>query len=309
MRPHRLRRPRVCLKMHSLRNGEASCNDRGCNLSCNPGYVFGNDAARAQTVALQCDVAKGYLMMEGKKWLPESTQCTPTMCATPCLNGGTCVARNRCACTGAFTGDTCAKDIMIGDQPYRNYYPGPLASNQRRVECEPGTRMTDGSTSVTLTYKDKVWFFPDGNMMIGLHQVECHKDNASDAATPPSLQGLQRMSRFQRLSGPPQTQYAPRSPCSAPCLNKGVCQPNGTCTCRSGYTGQKCEQRICGYPRFENGVNAVPVGTLKRLTFQCRAGRRSPRGDGGVTVVCVGGVWQLEDGRVLTEDAVKCTMG
>ncbi|MGH0125823.1 UNVERIFIED_CONTAM: hypothetical protein FKN15_024991 [Acipenser sinensis] len=40
-----------------------------------------------------------------------SHSCNQAVCAKPCLNGGTCVKPNRCACPPGWTGSYCRKDV------------------------------------------------------------------------------------------------------------------------------------------------------------------------------------------------------
>ncbi|KAB0374704.1 hypothetical protein FD755_013196, partial [Muntiacus reevesi] len=70
-----------------------SCGSRSiqhCNIRCMNGGSCSDD---------HCLCQKGYI----------GTHCGQPVCESGCLNGGRCVAPNRCACTYGFTGPQCER--------------------------------------------------------------------------------------------------------------------------------------------------------------------------------------------------------
>ncbi|KAG8505356.1 Fibrillin-1, partial [Galemys pyrenaicus] len=61
-----------------------------CNIRCMNGGSCSDD---------HCLCQKGYI----------GTHCGQPVCESGCLNGGRCVAPNRCACTYGFTGPQCER--------------------------------------------------------------------------------------------------------------------------------------------------------------------------------------------------------
>ncbi|XP_053784301.1 fibrillin-1 isoform X2 [Desmodus rotundus] len=75
-----------------------SCGSRSiqhCNIRCMNGGSCSDD---------HCVCPKGYI----------GTHCGQPVCESGCLNGGRCVAPNRCACTYGFTGPQCERDYRTG---------------------------------------------------------------------------------------------------------------------------------------------------------------------------------------------------
>ncbi|XP_054557268.1 fibrillin-1 isoform X2 [Talpa occidentalis] len=75
-----------------------SCGSRSiqhCNIRCMNGGSCSDD---------HCLCQKGYI----------GTHCGQPVCESGCLNGGRCVAPNRCACTYGFTGPQCERDYRTG---------------------------------------------------------------------------------------------------------------------------------------------------------------------------------------------------
>ncbi|XP_029430269.1 fibrillin-1 [Rhinatrema bivittatum] len=66
-----------------------------CNIRCMNGGSCSDE---------QCICQKGYA----------GTHCGQPVCEQGCLNGGRCVAPNRCACTYGFTGPQCERDYRTG---------------------------------------------------------------------------------------------------------------------------------------------------------------------------------------------------
>ncbi|HRE88458.1 MAG TPA: fibrinogen-like YCDxxxxGGGW domain-containing protein [Myxococcota bacterium] len=76
----------------------ASCSRRApiCNPACAHGTCVSDTPVNA------CDCAgTGY----------SGPTCATPVCASPCLNGGTCSSPNTCSCPSGFTGATCEVDI------------------------------------------------------------------------------------------------------------------------------------------------------------------------------------------------------
>lgn len=297
-----------CVDIHEIANGQAVCRMSGCRLRCIGGFSFiETKSQRSRTVMLSCDRSTGQLMLRDQIWTPEMTLCAP-VCHDTCQNGGTCVAPDKCACTGPYTGDTCTEEPMLGDQPYRGYQPNKLAFNQRRVECEPGTRMPDGSTSVTLNFRDNSWFFPDGRLLLGVDQVTCEKGQVSTESS--YTTAPEETKPTKGLPNPEPLRVAPTSApsylCNPSCQNGGQCVYTDTCSCPRGYWGPTCQVNTCTYPRFQNNLNASLGGTLKKMKFECHPGHHTRRGADRVIVLCRNGLWKLPSGRLLVEDDVKC---
>ena len=61
---------------------------------------------------------------------------------------------------------------LVGIEPN---FLSPSDGNLHKVECRKGEFMPDGSTSVVLDYYGGHYYFPDGSIMIGVHQVLCAK--------------------------------------------------------------------------------------------------------------------------------------
>ena len=59
----------------------------------------------------------------------------------------------------------------------------PLKS-KHKVECRKGEYLPDGSVSVVLSYEGGHYYFPDGSIMIGVHQVLCAKRKVLQYRTP-----------------------------------------------------------------------------------------------------------------------------
>uniref|UniRef100_A0A8C4T2T3 Fibrillin 1 n=1 Tax=Erpetoichthys calabaricus TaxID=27687 RepID=A0A8C4T2T3_ERPCA len=89
-------RPNMC----TCTNGQLapSCGSKSvqhCNIRCMNGGSCAED---------QCLCQKGYI----------GQHCGQPVCENGCLNGGRCVAPNRCACTYGFTGTQCERDYRTG---------------------------------------------------------------------------------------------------------------------------------------------------------------------------------------------------
>ncbi|XP_005746909.1 fibrillin-1 isoform X1 [Pundamilia nyererei] len=89
-------RPNMC----TCPNGQIapSCGSKSvqhCNIRCMNGGSCAED---------QCLCQKGYV----------GNHCGQPVCENGCLNGGRCVAPNRCVCTYGFTGAQCERDYRTG---------------------------------------------------------------------------------------------------------------------------------------------------------------------------------------------------
>uniref|UniRef100_A0A3Q4C0E7 Uncharacterized protein n=1 Tax=Mola mola TaxID=94237 RepID=A0A3Q4C0E7_MOLML len=89
-------RPNMC----TCPNGQiaASCGSKSvqnCNIRCMNGGSCAED---------HCLCQKGYV----------GNHCGQPVCENGCLNGGRCVAPNRCVCTYGFTGAQCERDYRTG---------------------------------------------------------------------------------------------------------------------------------------------------------------------------------------------------
>ncbi|KAF2360209.1 EGF-like domain [Trinorchestia longiramus] len=319
-----------CVNIHEIANGQVVCAYSGCRLRCSPGYKFiVTETVRSHRVLLDCDHTSGDLFFRDRKWSPDMTVCAP-VCDATCENGGTCVAPNKCACAGPYAGPTCSEEPMLGDQPYGGYQLKPVGDNERRIECEPGTRMPDGSTSVTLQYRDNSWFYPDGRMLLGVDQVTCETAPVTAGPEKPYEPTFVTVRSKQPTEPPvekrpnpltaPEPHYVPNIPnnvdenpasfiapsCNPPCQNGGECVFENTCSCPRGYWGPTCSVNSCTYPRFSKDLHASLGGTLKRMKFECHPGHHTRQRKDRVVVLCVGGVWRLTSGRLLVEDDVLC---
>uniref|UniRef100_A0A8C3G947 Fibrillin-1 n=1 Tax=Cyclopterus lumpus TaxID=8103 RepID=A0A8C3G947_CYCLU len=89
-------RPNMC----TCPNGQIapSCGSKSvqhCNVRCMNGGTCAED---------NCQCQKGYV----------GNHCGQPVCENGCLNGGRCVAPNRCVCTYGFTGAQCERDYRTG---------------------------------------------------------------------------------------------------------------------------------------------------------------------------------------------------
>ncbi|XP_069561799.1 fibrillin-1 [Brachyistius frenatus] len=89
-------RPNMC----TCPNGQIapSCGSKSvqhCNIRCMNGGTCAED---------NCQCQKGYV----------GNHCGQPVCENGCLNGGRCVAPNRCVCTYGFTGAQCERDYRTG---------------------------------------------------------------------------------------------------------------------------------------------------------------------------------------------------
>uniref|UniRef100_A0A8D0AR74 Fibrillin-1 n=1 Tax=Sander lucioperca TaxID=283035 RepID=A0A8D0AR74_SANLU len=90
-------RPNMC----TCPNGQTapSCGSKSglqhCNIRCMNGGTCAED---------NCQCQKGYV----------GNHCGQPVCENGCLNGGRCVAPNRCVCTYGFTGAQCERDYRTG---------------------------------------------------------------------------------------------------------------------------------------------------------------------------------------------------
>ncbi|XP_065176911.1 fibropellin-1-like isoform X18 [Sycon ciliatum] len=164
-------------------------------------------------------------------------------CSRSCLNGGTCIGYNRCRCRSGYSGQYCQTKVrscspscanggtcVSGKCRCRSGYSGSYC--QTRV-CTPSCR--NGQTCI-------------------LGQCRC----------PRFLDGP--VSRSE--PGVPEIGYVPFYPavcCSRSCLNGGTCIGYNRCRCRSGYSGQYCQTKVCA-PACRNG------GTCSNGKCNCRTG-------------------------------------
>ncbi|ELK05439.1 Fibrillin-1 [Pteropus alecto] len=94
-----------------------SCGSRSiqhCNIRCMNGGSCSDD---------HCICQKGYI----------GTHCGQPVCESGCLNGGRCVAPNRCACTYGFTGPQCERGPE--DHPVTM---GPSSDCEEQEPCNQG---------------------------------------------------------------------------------------------------------------------------------------------------------------------------
>ncbi|XP_043990670.1 fibrillin-1 isoform X1 [Gambusia affinis] len=89
-------RPNMC----TCPNGQiaSTCGSKSvqhCNIRCMNGGTCAEDS---------CQCQKGYV----------GNHCGQPVCENGCLNGGRCVAPNRCVCTYGFTGAQCERDYRTG---------------------------------------------------------------------------------------------------------------------------------------------------------------------------------------------------
>uniref|UniRef100_A0A3P9NTP2 Fibrillin-1 n=1 Tax=Poecilia reticulata TaxID=8081 RepID=A0A3P9NTP2_POERE len=89
-------RPNMC----TCPNGQiaSTCGSKSvqhCNIRCMNGGTCAED---------NCQCQKGYV----------GNHCGQPVCENGCLNGGRCVAPNRCVCTYGFTGAQCERDYRTG---------------------------------------------------------------------------------------------------------------------------------------------------------------------------------------------------
>jgi len=284
-------RPKGCIDIFKLQDGQVVCGDSGCRMRCMTGYRF-IGAEESDVIDLPCDHATNQLMFRGHPWRPELTLCAP-QCQDGCHNGGSCVSPGKCECPAQFSGPSCKSSRLQADQPAPARIR-ELAHNERRVHCDEGQQMPDGATDVILVYEKGHWWYEDGRLLRGVDQVTCSPVAPGGVApknAPPHL------ANKPPPTGPATTPRAPVEPTTSP-----------TARPLPGDGPEKAvlPLRTCKYPQFRGDLQATVAGNLSHLKFTCRDGLATRDGRTWVTVTCRDGVWWRIEGQPLREDHVQC---
>lgn len=82
-----------------------SCNGETCTMTCIEDYKFPHGEKSLELICY-----------DNEKWIVGSygnlPECSAT-CAPACLNGGQCVATDRCECSSDFTGHRCQTIVQV----------------------------------------------------------------------------------------------------------------------------------------------------------------------------------------------------
>ncbi|XP_040173742.1 protein shifted-like isoform X1 [Anopheles arabiensis] len=136
--------------------------------------------------------------------------CQTALCYPQCMNGGNCTAPGTCSCPPGYQGRHCEGGICA--EKCQN---GGKCIQKDKCEC------TKGYYGLRCEYSKCV--------IPCLHDGKCRGVNKCRCK--PGLSGDHcQIGRRQR------------STCKRPCKH-GLCQPNHTCACDSGWYGRLCNQR------------------------------------------------------------------
>uniref|UniRef100_A0A182SUA4 EGF-like domain-containing protein n=1 Tax=Anopheles maculatus TaxID=74869 RepID=A0A182SUA4_9DIPT len=136
--------------------------------------------------------------------------CQTALCYPQCMNGGNCTAPGTCSCPHGYQGRHCEGGICA-----EKCLNGGKCIQKDKCEC------TKGYYGLRCEYSKCV--------IPCLHDGKCRGVNKCRCK--PGLSGDHcQIGRRQR------------STCKRPCKH-GVCQPNHTCACDSGWYGRLCNQR------------------------------------------------------------------
>ncbi|XP_065176896.1 fibropellin-1-like isoform X4 [Sycon ciliatum] len=196
-------------------------------------------------------------------------------CSRSCLNGGTCIGYNRCRCRSGYSGQYCQTKVpscspscanggtcVSGKCRCRSGYSGSYC--QARV-CTPSCR--NGQTCIL--GQCRCPRFLDGPVSrsepgvpeirdLPFYPAVCCSRSCLNGGT---CIGYNRCRCRSGYSG----QYCQTKVCAPACRNGGTCS-NGKCNCRTGYTGSYCQTRTCS-PACRNGGTCTSYGTCN-----CRSG-------------------------------------
>ncbi|XP_065176908.1 fibropellin-1-like isoform X16 [Sycon ciliatum] len=198
-------------------------------------------------------------------------------CSRSCLNGGTCIGYNRCRCRSGYSGQYCQTKVpsclpscanggtcVSGQCRCRSGYSGGYC--QTRV-CTPACQ----NGQICILGQCLCPRFPDGPVPLGISEpgvpeidlvpfypAVCCSRSCLNGGT---CIGYNRCRCRSGYSG----QYCQTKVCAPACRNGGTCS-NGKCNCRTGYTGSYCQTRTCS-PACRNGGLCTSYGTCN-----CRSG-------------------------------------
>ncbi|CAL1275077.1 unnamed protein product [Larinioides sclopetarius] len=157
--------------------------------------------------------------------------CNKAVCQYGCKNGGECVAPNKCVCRSGFSGKDCSQPhcdpaCQNGGECVKPYF----------CHCPPGTRGN---------FCEKFHCKPDcqnGGICIGTGKCSCSRGY---------------------------TGYnCEKAYCPGGCLNGGKCGKTGKCLCPLGFTGLHCEiKKPCKYVEIKEPYKR---GFKQKVTTQAK---------------------------------------
>ncbi|THD28221.1 Neurogenic locus notch protein 3 [Fasciola hepatica] len=253
-----------------------------------------------------CACQPGYQLQSDKK---TCVQDITDLCGDGCLNGGICVAGNRCECPRGFGGERCEKE----QNPchYTNECEHLCIPNRNgtfRCDCLPGYQLSPDGRSCTTSLGCLGGCENGGQCFRGrclcrsgfqgarceLDQDECSLPTAAHGCT---FQCVNTHGSYECVCPPhyrrlDDKRTCVRTPeeitCNPPCQNGGVCRENGRCECLRGYQGADCS------------VDVDECARLKPCDPDFAECRNTP---GSFECVCRPGYRLMLDGRHCIEDS------
>lgn len=223
-------------------------------LTCREGYTLLNGGSEA---VVSCSAGL-WTIDVARVGVPIEQACKKT-CATDCLNGGSCVAKDTCSCQPGFEGLTCELEVCDGIVIENGRIE--LSSGRWVASCSAGYFFASGRSSTTAVCADGTWTFP-GEM---------------------AIQGQTRGYGLAPTCSPG---------CPESCLNGGLCAGLGKCDCVGEYVGERCQEIGCkGHlPIITNGF----IQTTTASTWvQCNDGYILPQEFQAGLIFCHNGDWRI----------------
>ncbi|XP_047736934.1 uncharacterized protein LOC108668644 [Hyalella azteca] len=246
---------------HVIRGQLSYHNSRAANLTCDVGFSFETGDMEVEVICR--DGSWGMLVASdenpvdsgingGEIFYPLDTICTAN-CRTECLNGGTCVPRDKCACPEKFHGTLC--EIEICD--LMEFANGSIVETSGGYEatCDEGFFFASGLSVMSAVCEDRLWKFPSSDQ--------------NKQILPSCIKG-----------------------CPSECLNGGKCVGLQACECSGEYVGERCQDVGCSdlYPSLKHGViQSSENGTM----IHCNEGYIFPAHWNAGQVFCDAGRWKV----------------
>lgn len=86
-------------------NARVECDGLKCSIECNEGFKFPDGETK---LSMAC--------LNRERWIVNSygnlPECAAT-CSPACLNGGSCISPDKCACQPDFTGHRCQTRLKV----------------------------------------------------------------------------------------------------------------------------------------------------------------------------------------------------
>ncbi|XP_032222941.1 uncharacterized protein LOC5521805 isoform X2 [Nematostella vectensis] len=180
---------------------------------------------------------------------PCNLQECPAQCGLPCLNGGSCVSRNTCACKKGYTGERCEKVTCR-----TRCYNGGSCIGPETCKCSDGFTGPQCKSPVCKTN------CLNGGVCIGPGRCHCPpgylQPNCRAQCTPTCSNGGRCVGPNTCLCPPGYHGNHCQKVCRRPCLNGGHCYAPDTCSCPYGWHGATCDRARC-YPKCRHGGKCV----------------------------------------------------